>query len=53
MKINKRPSLINYEWRLTNTAIFSIKYEYAKVSFDKFAEVNFTKRNCNVITQRD
>ena len=45
MKINKRYSLINYGWKLTNVAIFCIEYEYAKIIFDKFSEVNFRKRN--------
>lgn len=45
MKINKRYSLINYGWKLTNVAIFSIEYEYAKIIFDKFSEVNCRKRD--------
>ena len=47
MKINKRYSLINRGWKLTNVLNLNmnIEYEYAKIIFDKFSEVNFRKRN--------
>ena len=45
MKINKRYSLINRGWKLTNVLNLNmnIEYEYAKIIFDKFSEVNFRK----------
>ena len=45
MKINKRYSLINRGWKLTNVLNLNmnIEYEYAKIIFDKISEVNFRK----------